>query len=278
MAFQPFGYHFEVRSTKSPSDVKEVLRSRKEGWFDAQRGPRGWILGPFICLWLTASAKDGPMLIGMISRDYRETRISGRAGSNPIGAALIVLFIPIISFFLVRTGPAGGYTPQATILWLAAAVGSGLVMLWFRHKRRREAEPLVAFLCEVLEKPGQPRRAQPVVLPVADSLLKSLSLEVSGSALDGPVSPDSIQNALRELEDGGYVILSSAEERYLQTVAEGDGYIVEKREGDDLHHFQGIRRDDDSGTLTFEEALAVFLAYGSGAPMPAFVEWKAIRP
>jgi hypothetical protein len=107
-------------------------------------------------------------------------------------------------------------------------------------------------------------------------------LEISGSVLDELATPATVRDALSEIESGGFVILSSSEETYVQTAEKLGRYVLEKRDGDDLHFYRAVRRGtaqtDDAEEFTFEEALAVFLAYGSGAAMPAFLEWKTARP
>ena len=77
MPFEPIGYRFEVRSPRPPAEVKTGIRSRKKGWFDVKSGARGWIAGPFICLWFSAFDEAGPMLLGIISRDGAGTRVRG---------------------------------------------------------------------------------------------------------------------------------------------------------------------------------------------------------
>jgi hypothetical protein len=59
-----------------------------------------------------------------------------------------------------------------------------------------------------------------VVLPAASSFLKSLTLEESGSVMDGPVTPAMVRESLEAIDRDGFVILSSAEEHYVQTVPE----------------------------------------------------------
>ena len=54
MTFQPFGYRFEITSELTPTEAKAAIRSKKTTVFDVKNGARGWIVGPFICLWFSA--------------------------------------------------------------------------------------------------------------------------------------------------------------------------------------------------------------------------------
>ena len=270
MALQPFGYHFEVHSALSPDAVKAAIRSRKKRWFDAKDGARGWIVGPFICL-QSSMWRNAPILLGRISRDNLGTRISGRAGYlGSIFGLLILTPFPVAFLYLMLA--TGDYSLKSIAL-SAVLIAFISLVFWIDH---RDAEPLVRFLRDTVGPHKSPR-----VQPVATKFSKGLRLEISGSILDDPVTPDSVRDALFEVEGDGFVILSSGEETYIQTVGEMGGYIVEKREGSDLHHYRAVRRGavqaDDTEIFSFEEALAVFFAYGSAAPMPPFLEWKSMR-
>src|SRR5947207_232306 len=99
MAFQPFGFRFEIQSQMPPSQTKAAIRPRLKKWFDVQNGARGWIIGPFICLWFYAFNRSGPMLLGRMSSDGFTTRISGRAGSDLNGMAwftIIIIFLALV--------------------------------------------------------------------------------------------------------------------------------------------------------------------------------------
>lgn len=80
MDFQPFGYRFEIISHLSAANTKKAIRDKKTGLFDAKNGARGWVAGPFICLWFSAFDRYGPMLVGLISSENFGARVRGRAG------------------------------------------------------------------------------------------------------------------------------------------------------------------------------------------------------
>jgi hypothetical protein len=146
VAFQPFGPRFDIRSPLPPEGVKAAVRTRKKRWFDHKRGARGWIAGPFICLWWHPYNQQGPMLLGRIVEDGSGTRISGRAGLDLNGVIAVVLIavaaIPI-TWLLVSSGQASleGALRVAGIFAALLALG-----FWARSFFHREAEPLLRFL------------------------------------------------------------------------------------------------------------------------------------
>jgi len=96
MAFQPFGCAVDIRSEMAPRAVRSAIRRRWRGWFDPINGSRGWMIGPFICLWRSALDSRGPILLAVVSSDGFGSRISGRAGSDLNGIAMMVLLGSVI--------------------------------------------------------------------------------------------------------------------------------------------------------------------------------------
>lgn len=280
MAFQPFGYPFDISSPLSPADLRKSIRSRSKDWFDTKDGARGWVVGPVVCLWFSAFDRNGPVLIGWISRKTWETRIVGRAGSDLDGLLLLVAITPFIVFYLFMRASTGGgpslelaaFAGFFALIWVAA--------LWATHRFRREAEPLVRFLRDAATKSNPPRQTQ----PAAGAHPSGLILTVSGEDHAGGATLDNIREALLGIGLGGFAVLASASEIYLQTAWQDGGFIIEMRDGDEARHFRAARSDrpvrskDQSRLLfTFEEVLAVFIAYASETPMPASVAWEPMR-
>jgi len=156
MAFQPFGYRFEVRSHLSPEEAKAAIRTHKQVLFDAVSGPRGWLIGPFVCLWMYDFLRTGPMLIGRIQQREGGSRIRGRAGSDLNGTAYMAVLgalLPIIAFQIVRQGDPAAFKSALYFLVPSAVL---LVLIFLSaHRDRAEADPLVDFL----ERTLRPRRA-----------------------------------------------------------------------------------------------------------------------
>lgn len=280
MAFQPFGYPFEISSPLSPSDLRKSIRSRSKDWFDMKNGARGWVAGPVVCLWFSAFDRHGPMLLGWISRSTWGTRVVGRAGSDLNGLLLLVALTPLMAFCIFMLASTGGSRSLERAVFAGGiyALICGVV-LWAKHLFRREAEPLVRFLRDAAR--GSPsRQAQ----PPAGASFSGLVLTVSGEDHAGEVTADSLHEALLGIGLDGFAVLASAPEIYLQTAWQDGGFTIEMRDGDKARHFHAARsgrpggpRDRSRLTFTFEEVLAVFIAYASGTPMPASVAWEPMR-
>lgn len=151
---QPLGYPFEVRSPKSVTEIKAAIRSKTQGWFDAKNGARGWIIGPLMCLWWTALNPRGPMLIARIGADGHGTLITGRAGSDLNGIAALLLVAAVLPYLTYQMIVERQATTTALIA-IAILLGLGVPLtLWFAHKDRHDADPLVNFLRRTLGLPS----------------------------------------------------------------------------------------------------------------------------
>ena len=281
MAFEPFGYPFAISSPLSPSDLRKSIRTRSKGWFDTRDGARGWVVGPVICLWFSAFDRHGPMVLGWISRNTWGTRIVGRAGSDLNGLLLLGALTPFMAFCVFMLALTGGSRSLEGAVYVGGifVLLSGIV-LWSNHLFRREAEPLVRFLRDAATKANRSRQAQ----PPAGASFSGLVLAVNGEDHAGDVTPDIIHEALLEIGPDGFAVLASAPEIYLQTAWQDGGFIVEMRDGDEARHFRAARsgrpvepKDRSRLTFTFEEVLAMFMAYASRTPMPASVAWEPMR-
>lgn len=278
MPFQPFGYPFDINYPLSLSDLKKSIRSRSKGWFDMKDGARGWVAGPVVCLWFRAFDRHGPMLLGWISRSPSGTRIAGRAGSDLNGLVLLVAIMPlmvVIVFMMASTG--GSRSLERAVITGGVYAVIGVVVLWSKHLLRHEAEPLVRFLRDAATKSNTSRHAR----PAAGANLLSLVLTVNGEDHGSDATPDTIHEALVGIGPGGFAVLASAPEIYLQTAWRDGDFIIEMRDGDETRHFRAVRsrrspssKDRSRSTFTFEEVLAVFVAYASGVPTPVSVTWE----
>lgn len=279
MAFQPFGYQFEVVSPLQPSDVKAAIRSRKTSWLNPKNGARGWIVGPFICLWFSAFDCYGSMLFGLISRGSLGTRVHGRAGSDVNGVIMFSLLIPIAALLTVQLFSEGTSVSQLLFMALIFLIGGPLVY-WSAHKDRREAEPLVRFLQDAITISGRTLRSKSIAIKIS----KTYMLNVGGENLRGPVTSDAIHDALLGLGAEDFVILESSPETYIQTAFRDGGYILEMRDGDGQRHFHAVRRSgaptaakDLNSVFTFEEVREAFIAYATEFPMPHFLIWERMH-
>ena len=270
--FQPFGYRFEVRSPLPPAGVKAALRSRMKGWFDASPGARGWIVGPFMCLWLSALDRRGPLLLATVGHGDLGTRVTGRAGSDLNGLAAYTLLLPVLAFSLYMLIATGEDSLQTVIIVSAVLLTSPLVF-WWSHKDRRQADPLVRFVEDAVARADVAGSTEPTELAAS----RTLTLTTSGVDRVAATIED-IREALLACGDGDFVILSAAGEIYIQTALADGGYVLERRDGDAQVHFQAVRSDDPSATtFAFEEVEEAFLAWAEDTPTPDWLVWEPMR-
>lgn len=280
LTFQPFGFRFEVSSSLPRAEAKEAIRSKKTTIFDVKNGARGWIAGPFICLWFSAFDRHGPMLFGLISADNFGTRVHGRAGSDLNGVLLFTLLIPLmvwVVFKMISEGQASG--SQLAAIGLVFLVG-GPFIYWFAHKDRKDAEPLVRFLRKTLVHPET--RSKPTA--GAGNTQKGLGLVLNGISIDGPVTTEAIQSAFMRVGNGDFLILEAGPHDYLQTACRNGGYILEVRKGGPGEHYQAIRNGweiaghaEANDTFTYEEALAALERYTFGDALPSFLRLEPMK-
>lgn len=273
MLFRPFGDPFDIASPLTPERLKSAIRARKRSWFEANPGARGWIAGPFLCLWLSAFDRYGPMLIGRISSDGAGARVTGLAGSDLNGLVSILLVMPIGLFALWMLVLQQGLGIRV-LLVSGFLIGLLVVNLWFRHADRKQAEPLLRFLRDTASLGGRSGAADP-------PLRAGIEMDVSGLLSKGDVTATSVREALGGLGEGDTLILSLAAERYIQVLGRNGAFVVEKREGDGERHFRAEplapRGAGRSGNIPFDDALAVLIAWASTSPASEPVQWRRIR-
>ncbi len=280
MAFQPFGFPFRIDSPLQLSDLKAAIRARKRPIFDMPDGPRGWIVGPLICLWFSLYDRHGPMLLGWMSRNHSGTRVVGRAGSDLNGLLLVIALTPVLAFIIFGMATSGDYPVGRVVIVAALYILICGAVLWSKHMFRRDAEPLVRFLQDVAIKRSSPGK----VKGTDQARLPTMTLTAGDRVHEGILTPEMIRTALLDLGPDGFAIAESAPQTYLQTAWQDGDFIIEKREGDRSRHYSALNMRGQSGAsggsgsvFSFEEVTLVFTAYLTGAPLPSFVNWTAIR-
>ncbi len=277
MSFQPLGYRFEIDSPLPPSKAKEAIRSRTKYWFDVKGGARGWIVGPFICLWFSAFDQYGPMLFGVISDKGFGTRVQGRAGSDLNGVLMFSLLVPLTAFSVYKMVREGSATGGALAMIALVFLVGGPLIYWLAHTARRDAAPLVRFVGNAITPTGQSLRSKSGAVSVAEGL----TLIVDGEDFGAPVTAGAIYDSLIDVGAQGTAILARAPEIYIQCRSETGAYVLERRDGDRFQHFRAagsgsrpIASGPSGPLLGFEEVLGAFLAFASASPLPSSLIWE----
>jgi hypothetical protein len=118
-----------------------------------------------------------------------------------------------------------------------------------------------------------------------------MELETEADGRKQITDPHELEELLRRLDPDGnsFAILLRDEETYLQTSAQSDGFIIEKREGDFTRHYfaarSGARRPLRTGSVILpkadqgqdrfsrEEMVQMFAAYLKGYAAPQLLTW-----
>lgn len=276
MAFQPFGYRFEVSSTLPPADVKTAIRSKKTNLFDAKNGARGWIVGPFACLWFSALDHHGPMLFCQISSDKLGSRIHGRAGADLNGVLMFTLLIPLMAWLVGKMGSDGQLALRQLIVIALVFLVGGPLIYWMAHKDRRDAEPLVRFLRKTLAQPDSRTKSTAGTIKVREGL----RLILNGDYLEAPVTDEATEAALLRVGNLDFLIIESSPQEYLQIASRDGGYILEIREGGPRKHYQAFRTTLEGppweDKFTYDEVSAALTSYISGDNLPSFLRLEPI--
>lgn len=277
MAFEPLGYRFEVRSTETPAAVKARLRGKMTSWFNPQLRARGWIVGPFLCLWQSAINQYGPMVLARIRPDGDGTIITGRAGSDLNGTVWCMLVFLIALFAMVMAVIDEKASTGAAFIVVVIIILFMSPIMWFSHIERKDAEALVSFVQHTLgvepeRRERSARAARAIKRAGANELpVPGASLVVDGvSAADAPAAANVI-DAIEALDMDGFIILSFANEAYMQAAEEPKGFRLEYRDGGPDKHFrtaESIGRD--------AVALAMLHYLATRRPSPE-LRWEPVR-
>ncbi|MBL9068339.1 MAG: hypothetical protein JNN10_18820 [Sphingopyxis sp.] len=145
MALRPFGFGFELKTPLGLAESKSRIRECKRHWYDPSEGPRGFILGRFICLWNSLINSQGPMMIGWLFKDGSGCRIKGQSGSDLNGTFLFVfagIMLPIVAVMAFRNGQGG----TSFYVMVAMCMVALVFLLIAASNDRRDGLTLVHFL------------------------------------------------------------------------------------------------------------------------------------
>jgi hypothetical protein len=145
VSFRPFGFAFDVRTALDLAESKRRVRECKYGVLHPDDGPRGFIVGRFICLWNSLIDRQGPMLIGWMLEDGSGCRIKGQSGSDLNGILSLVFagaMLPIIAAMALLDGKGS----TSLYVMLGLCMMAFVVLLVVASNDRRNGLPLVQFL------------------------------------------------------------------------------------------------------------------------------------
>lgn len=276
MAFQPFGYPFEVRSSKNIAALKAALREKKKGWFDVKDGPRGWIIGPFLCLWNSAFQRFGPMVLAKISSDNGTSVIRGRAGSDLNGTLAMAAWVVILALIVSAAAREGQSIEQ-----FAIAIGIMIFVvpfvLWMAHLDKREADTLVRFIQRTVSSPS----AAAMFSESGIAQRPTATLSIDGDEQTELPTVSDLRAAIEALAVDQFLVLERAPEEYMQLLSRKDDYQLEKREGSRARHFQthlskGMGVDDASYDRSERAVITVMTDYLFGRSESVPITWKRV--
>ncbi|HEY6815344.1 MAG TPA: hypothetical protein VI168_07385 [Croceibacterium sp.] len=274
MTFQPLGYRFELISTLPLAEAKGRLHANRAGWFDVKDGPRGWMVGPLFCLWLSAFDRHGPMVFGVIGEHRRGTRVRGLAGSDLNGVLTFTLLIPLMVFLVLTTLADDSASPALLMMPAVVLLVAGALVYWSAHKDRRQAERLIEFVEDALGK-VRPRVERRSTRRPAHAL--PMQLIVCGDQQDGvPATAEAIIQAVETVHDqaDGFLILVRCDEFYMQVAVTYGGFVLEKREGNEASHVVAKRTNGEAAPFSPDEICEALLGYLEGVADPPEVRWE----
>ena len=275
--FQPLGYRFEISSLRHPDELRSEIRTQAMPWFEAKSGARGWVVGRFICLWLSAFDRYGPMAFAWISTDRAGSRIVGRAGSDLNGVLMLLIWGPLLAFLLVQMILEHSATFYQMLLIGGIVVIGVPLTLWISHKDRREADPLVSFLRRVAKhKLNIQDRAESL-----SGKRYPIKVEVSGRHSASDISDKELFEALAGLANGDFMVLAKGDEQYIQAASTPSEFIVEKREGGPNQHFRAeLSKGQSDGSTEYDVSLRrtfdVLSTFVKGQQLDRDLSWKRV--
>jgi hypothetical protein len=264
------GHRFEIRSSLSPEQAKAALRKQKRGWLDPKVGPRGWILGSFLCLqWSAVGDRGGPLVLARIADNGSASRVHGRAGLDVaslmmIGVILGILIFGTYEFVSKSSDPASLLLSCGVVLLVPGAV------LGLRLLSLQDADPLVRFIGRVLQSPTA---LSTEVAPTQfdRTPVHSAKLNIDGRHLRVPPSADDVAHAILAMKPDTFLIIEFGSNIFMQTALKYDRFILEKCEGSDQVLYRA------KGDFDRNDVIAMMTAYLRGSQSSERIVWETER-
>jgi hypothetical protein len=262
------GKSFEIETRLSADEVCEAIKERQRNWRSS--GPKALTVGRLILLWMPATGAEAqPQLICRITTTPDGSRIRGLMGFGMFFGWSVAAAFGGIGIVNLARGDINGLTTFAlALLWL--------LLFAFGAK---SAEPLVRYLRNALDRHAQVPSAPTSTTAFANDLI----LEIGDTPQKSPLTPQTILDALMHLQEDGdaTLFLSRRGAGSLQATPEGAVFVLERRLEGESGYQRAVRRSsatEASDRLSREDALAAFLAYAAGTPLPETIDWRQVAP
>lgn len=236
-------------------------------------GPRGFVVGRFVCIWSGMGAHNQPECVALIRRNGWTSRIQGMTFS--LGTSLALLLLPALGAFWAVNGLAdGSLYPMGALPILAFSLVALAGGAWLTLRSDADRNLVV----KVLRREFEPHSQTPplrIEMPRNGSV--PVSMDVSGSRHTGPIVPADLLPVLDALEDGTetHVILSRSETEFMQCAPSIYGFTIEMRAaGDDWPKLASRAAGGQDATFQLEEVKQVLSAYVLGAERFDGIDWS----
>lgn len=262
---------FTIDCTGNADEARAAIRAGLSKWLAEKDGPRGWVAGPFMCLWRTALLNDNTVYALILRRGW-QARIVG-VTLDDIALALALLLPVGLLGWLIPWTIAGQLFALGTVLLGILAVGAiALVIHWPRGTR--EDRTIVFLRRAAGGLTMEPGSEEP--LPDYSRTPRQAKLTIgSNGPVEGPTAAN-IRSAFSEMDAGvaEYLILESGAEHFVQCRPEDHGYVVEWRDGGAERHFVARRPNELAEPLSSSDALRLILDYLHESEWPDTVSWE----
>ncbi|MFB0612173.1 hypothetical protein [Aurantiacibacter poecillastricola] len=265
---------FRIQSRLPPEQVRGLVKGAFVDWFEIREAPRGWIIGPLMCVWRTAFTNDNTVYALILRAGWR-TRVVGFSLSD-VARPFFALCLLAILWGIWNQYAAGEMLLRGAILF--SVIIGALFTLLARWPMAKREPPSVRFLRRLIEQDrAVSEEVEEVPLPTFECNPRALDLILSGMPTGRVESAADVISAFRKVEDASeeFIILAASDEQFIQSAPMGDGFIVEWRDGSEDRHFTARLAADREEELCAREALALLLTFAHDAAWPDSVIWRA---
>lgn len=271
MHFKPFGKSFQIDTRLTLEDVREAIYERQRNRFEPGSGPSSLVVGSLILLWMPSYGLGAqPQLICRVTASAQGSRIRGVMGFGILFAWTLAALFGGAAIFALLMGHITG---------MSALGAAFFPLLLFAFNDTKSAEPLLRYLRNSLDLHAGALSVSASNAAFTDDL----TLEVSDTPHRHPITPQTILDALLHLQEDGdaTLFLFRRGAGSLQATPDGTHFTLERRIEGEAGYQRAFRRGgatEASDRLSRHEALAAYLAFAAGAPLPETIGWRQVAP